>query len=81
LLGLCTILVEEKYLLLDDIDGTIGLCKIIMDVLPKAESIVAPVLADIKLIASTTNESKPMQKEPTDNMKVWPEQKKRETRE
>jgi hypothetical protein len=81
LLDLCTILAEEKYLSLDDIDGIIGLCKIIMDVLPKAESIVAPVLADIKPIASTTNESKSMQKEPIDEMKVWPEQKKRETRE
>ena len=59
---LCATLIEEKYMTLKDLDNIVALCKILLDVLPKA-------------IDSSDNPKSP--DDPIDKMKQWPNQEKR----
>lgn len=69
-LGLLTTLVDANYITLNSTDDVVGLCKTILDVLPRSE------LKTASHLAGTT----PFSNDPVDNMKVWPSQEKRETR-
>jgi hypothetical protein len=62
-------LVDTGYLPFYDLDTFNGLCKAMLDVLPKAELIGTPT--------TPMAESKPASKDPMDGMKVWPTQEKR----
>jgi hypothetical protein len=73
-------LVEEKCLSHGDIDDIIGLCRLILDILPKADPCAPATSIEPKPAATATIETKQMSKDPMDNAKAWPSREKRENR-
>jgi hypothetical protein len=61
-LTLCATLIEESYMTSKNLDHVVGLCKILLDVLPKAIE---------------SNENPKSSNDPADKMKLWPAQEKR----
>jgi hypothetical protein len=83
-LQLCAKLVEEGYVSLETLAEVSGIVAIMRDVLPKPEcpttmSMGAPSAATPLVVMSSEN-SKPMSRDPVDTMKGWPTQEKRENR-
>ncbi|KAF1357207.1 hypothetical protein EJ07DRAFT_129666 [Lizonia empirigonia] len=88
ILRLCAALVEGKYIALDSLEQVTGLCKNILDVLPKTDG--APTAqpnafsvgtSNSSLVASAsspTTAAKEKAADPLDGMKAWPTQEKRE---
>lgn len=88
ILRLCAALVDGKYIALDSLEQVTGLCKNILDVLPKADG--APSAqpntfsvdtANSSLIASASSltiAAKEKAADPLDGIKAWPTQEKRE---
>jgi hypothetical protein len=74
-------LVEEGCLSLENIDGITALCRSILDILPKAEPTAPTATIDPKPTSTSMNETKLGANDPLDNVKAWPTQEKRETRE
>ena len=65
---LCATLVDEKYITLESLDEVVGLCKTILDVLPKPDAAVpAPG-------------TKAISTKPDSTLSAWPAQEKRENR-
>jgi hypothetical protein len=77
-------LVDEKYLSLEDMDGLSTLCRLILDILPKADPSVPAIPKDLKPAATATSmattETKPVSKDPMSNVESWPSQERRENR-
>lgn len=83
---LCTALVEEGHIALDSLEHVAGLCKNILDILPKADGLLAAQLRTIRAETTKTVPSRP--KSPVaanetpvdqlDGMKAWPQQETRE---
>jgi hypothetical protein len=80
ILGLYAALVEGQYLTLENLDEVGGLCKTILDILPKAEPTVSASNTETKPIFTAAMENKPQAKDPMDSVKAWPTQEKRENR-
>ncbi|KAH9866655.1 hypothetical protein J1614_008348 [Plenodomus biglobosus] len=83
LLQLCAKLMEHKHIAVDNLEETIGLCKKILDILPKSEPNEAPrtFKTTVQTAAWTTDaglQSKPLLEDPVDNMSAWPNQEKRD---
>jgi hypothetical protein len=72
-LTLCAILVEEKYMALENLDHVVGLCKTVSDALPKVDDAVPRVSP-----ALTTKSPSTPSNDPMDKMKLWPTQEKRD---
>ncbi|KAI8942129.1 hypothetical protein NX059_000220 [Plenodomus lindquistii] len=82
---LCVTLVEKKQISLDNLDEVIGLCKKILEILPKPEpDVVFPASESKKrptiLTPQTNPELRSMSQDPVDNMSAWPSQEKRDNR-
>jgi len=70
-LRLCAALVNAKVLAIDNIDEIVGLCRVLVGVLPVG---VKPETTTSKA------EAKPVSKDPMDSMCAWPSQEKRNNR-
>lgn len=85
MLHVCAMLVEEKYLSIEDMDSIAGLCRMITDALPKAEAASALIAAKpgpnapVAAVRGPTP-SESIGKDPLVGLKTWPTQEKRETR-
>lgn len=79
-LQLCAALVESKYLSLESLEHVTGLCKNILDVLPKAEPSEVSVSNTTTAVPtdSAVRTSNMASGDPLDGMKSWPTQEKRE---
>ena len=79
-LHLCATLVEEKYIALDNLDDVTGLCKMILDILPKPEPASTVPATTTASVAPTSaaQEAKAVSNDPVDKMTAWPTQEKRE---
>lgn len=91
MLQLFSKLVDAQYLSLTDIESSAGLCKTILDILPKAEAAAEPFGAEGKLDVTTIvsapvadaklgTSQEQVSKDPIDRVKAWPTQEKRENR-
>jgi hypothetical protein len=80
ILGLYAALVEGQYLTLENLDEVVGLCKTILDILPKAEPTASAFNTKAKPISTAAIEYEPLAKDAMDNVKAWPTQEKRENR-
>jgi hypothetical protein len=78
LLALYGALASKGHVALDDIQSVVGFCKTILDVLLKAEPVVA--LAATQTKSATTADSKTASQDPMETLKAWPTQEKRENR-
>ncbi|KAH8724279.1 hypothetical protein GQ44DRAFT_618625 [Phaeosphaeriaceae sp. PMI808] len=78
MLGLYTTLVKQQCLSLDSIHEIEGLCKIILDALPKAEPITAPLSTKSQNTKMVVSDAKPVSPDHVDRLKTWPTQEKRE---
>ncbi|KAI5380798.1 hypothetical protein J4E82_000756 [Alternaria postmessia] len=83
-LRLCAKLVEEGHLSLETLAEVSGIVAAMHNILPKPElpataSVIAPTKA-APPVASSTENTKPVSKDPADGMKGWPTQEKRENR-
>lgn len=83
-LQLCAKLVDEKCIQLENLDEVVGLCRAIIEIIPKddiktklpgSRSTTAP---GENLLNMPANAQKPPSKDPMDNMTAWPTQQKRE---
>jgi hypothetical protein len=91
ILVLCAKLADMSYLTLEKLDDVGGLCKTMLDVLPKAEPGVAAISKDTKPVAVISKDTKPLaatakatgvvSRDPMDGVTAWPSQEKREARE
>jgi hypothetical protein len=83
-LRLCAKLVEEGHLSLETLAEVSGIVAAIHNILPKPEPPATPIVtAPTKAaspVASSTENTKPVSKDPTNGMKGWPTQEKRENR-
>ncbi|KZM23544.1 uncharacterized protein EKO05_0011247 [Ascochyta rabiei] len=87
-LRLCAVLVEGNYIALDSLEHVAGLCKNILDVLPKAEGPLSAqpntAGADVSKPNTATTNARPTSAakvasaDPLDGMKAWPSQERRE---
>ncbi|CAN9324084.1 unnamed protein product [Alternaria alternata] len=81
-LRLCAKLVEEGHLSLETLAEVSGIVAAIHNILPKPEPPATPIVtAPTKAaspVASSTENTKPVSKDPTNGMKGWPTQEKRE---
>lgn len=87
-LRLCAALVDNGYIALDSLEEITGLCKTILDVLPKANEKLATQAKELSADASSTSlaastspaddESKITSGDLLDGTKAWPTQEKRE---
>ncbi|KAF1847468.1 uncharacterized protein K460DRAFT_275532 [Cucurbitaria berberidis CBS 394.84] len=73
-LGLCAILVEKKYIALDNLDDVAGLCKTILDILPKPDREVAIMTTTVPAVEAARS----IYNDPMDKVTAWPTQEKRE---
>ena len=88
LLKMCAALIEGEYISLDSLEQITGLCKNILDVLPKAEDVsftqakvpIADMLKTQSAVPATpaVPTSRVAPGDPLDGMKAWPTQEKRE---
>ena len=88
LLKMCAALIEGEYISLDSLEQITGLCKNILDVLPKAEDVsftqakvpIADMLKTQSAVPATpaVPTSRVAPGDPLDGMKAWPNQEKRE---
>jgi hypothetical protein len=88
LLKLYTALVDDEYIALDNLEQITGLCKTILDVLPKADKKSATQAKELSANASSTSlaasaspavaQSKIASGDLLDGIKAWPTQEKRE---
>ncbi|KAH7065949.1 hypothetical protein BKA63DRAFT_167973 [Paraphoma chrysanthemicola] len=71
-------LVENSYLSMNNLDSIVGLCKTIMDILPKPEPKSIP--ASSAVYSTTTKPEEPMRAttDPVESFTPWPTQEKRE---
>lgn len=83
-LQLCAKLVDEKFIALENLDEVVGLCRAVIEIIPKEDiktklpgssSTTAP---GENLLNKAANAQKPASKDPMDNMTAWPTQQKRE---
>jgi hypothetical protein len=85
MLCVCAMLVEEKYLSIEDMDSIAGLCSMIYDALPKAEAASALTTpkpgpnAPVAAVRDPTS-SVSAGKDTLVGLKAWPTREKRETR-
>jgi hypothetical protein len=80
ILILCAKLADMSYLALEKLDDVGGLCKTMLDVLPKADPGVAAMSKYIKPVAAIAQATGPVSKDPMDGATAWPFQEKREAR-
>lgn len=86
ILSLYAALVQGGYLTLENLDEVAGLCKTILDILPKVEPTIpasrtaSKTTTETKPVSTVAIENEPLAKDPMDSVKSWPTQEKRETR-
>lgn len=97
MLRLFSKLVDLEYLSLADVDSSAGLCKTLLDILPRAETPTTPLVVEVKPVGTTGTSALEVaarssatsfidipdqaSKDPVDRLKAWPAQEKRENRE
>jgi hypothetical protein len=81
MLALYAKLVEAKCLSLGDMDGLVAMCKLILNILPKADPSAPAAPAEIEPAVTAKIEARQLSQDPIDYAEAWPSQEKRENRE